>query len=424
MVLGFLYTLAYYLRVNQLLPIFSISIIMAFYSYIFPYCFLMLCFSVYDFAPKIRRKYYIYLSSLVPILALFLIDPIGQTYANYLLYKKTNYSIFIFIFSVAAAYILFGIILLLGNIIKGKNITKKKDNLKLAIIWIPTASCVLISGYFFPLISPVVICDIQLYISIFLLTALLILLSIYGFYGTKFKIEKYYYENTQKTVNLSTSIINHTIKNELQKLAACSEVIRTNKDPNNLDDTAQIISNSARHLSAMINRIQTQLTEIALIKRNIELNTVINGSLEMLQPFLRNKNIKVIKNFNSETHINGDETHLKEVFINIFNNAMEAMNDGDQLIIDGLKKKKEIIISITDTGKGISSADLPHVFDLFFTTKRKGNYGLGLCYCYNVIKKHGGNIKIQSKENSGTTVTINLPLINTYNIKYLRKRGN
>ncbi len=409
--IGFLFAFTLLSQRINLLPFYFVQLIAFVHAFFFPYCLLMLSIVSLNNNTINKYKKYLHVISLIIIIIFFIIDPGFGKFGEYVLRNKPDIPFFTALFIWVSIYTIFANILLILSIFNEQDFVIKKDNIITAILAIPGSLIILIFSYLQPIISTnVKSCDTAVSALIFIISLAFFFFFTWGFYGIKIRIENHYQANTQKTLNLSTSIINHTIKNELQKLAACSEMIRINKDPKNLNDIAQIISNSTRHLSAVINRIQAQLTDIALIKRNIELDAVINESLEMLQPSLVNKNITITKNFGCETHINGDETHLKEVFINIFNNAMEAMNDGGRLTIDGVKKKKEIIISITDTGKGISSADLVHVFDLFFTTKGTGHYGLGLCYCYNVIKKHDGNITIQSEENVGTTLIISLPL--------------
>jgi two-component system, NtrC family, sensor kinase len=75
-------------------------------------------------------------------------------------------------------------------------------------------------------------------------------------------------------------------------------------------------------------------------------------------------------------------------------------------------KNDHIMTIVSDTGRGISAKNLANVFDPFFTTKKIGKgTGLGLSVCYNIIKKHGGEISIQSSELGGTVVTVTLPVM-------------
>ena len=103
---------------------------------------------------------------------------------------------------------------------------------------------------------------------------------------------------------------------------------------------------------------------------------------------------------------------LRQVFINMFSNAMYAMPDGGTLDITTEIDDTMLSIRVKDTGIGISPDNLEKIFDSFFTTKTDSvqGVGLGLSVCYGFIKDHGGNIVVDSKEGEWTEFIITLPL--------------
>jgi two-component system NtrC family sensor kinase len=105
-------------------------------------------------------------------------------------------------------------------------------------------------------------------------------------------------------------------------------------------------------------------------------------------------------------------SELQQVFFNLVNNAIDSMNNqGGTLTILCRKKQQFIIITLSDTGKGIAEANLERIFDPFFTTKPVGKgTGLGLSICYGIVEKMGGRIEVQSSVGAGTTFTVTLPL--------------
>ncbi|HQJ08222.1 MAG TPA: ATP-binding protein, partial [Deltaproteobacteria bacterium] len=109
--------------------------------------------------------------------------------------------------------------------------------------------------------------------------------------------------------------------------------------------------------------------------------------------------------------IMGDISRLEEVFLNLFINAADAMdNKGTLKIRTWLSTTNAVKISISDTGKGIDKAYLPHIFEPFFTTKDPGQgTGLGLSITYGIIQKHNGFIDVESEPGKGTTFVITLP---------------
>jgi signal transduction histidine kinase len=119
-------------------------------------------------------------------------------------------------------------------------------------------------------------------------------------------------------------------------------------------------------------------------------------------------------------NVMADGSRLKQLFLNLMMNAMQAVSREGKVSIElnvrsesyGLVgEKKSIVVSIGDTGCGIPAEDLDKIFDPFFTT-RKGGTGLGLSTCYAIVRQHGGDIEISSRQNEGTTVTVRLPLVN------------
>jgi signal transduction histidine kinase len=107
--------------------------------------------------------------------------------------------------------------------------------------------------------------------------------------------------------------------------------------------------------------------------------------------------------------VEADGSQLKQVFLNVFLNAVQAMEAGGTLTVEALRAGSgRPLVRITDTGPGIPEEALEKVFDPFFTTK-KGGTGLGLSICYTIVKAHGGEIEVRSRPGEGTTVLVTLP---------------
>jgi signal transduction histidine kinase len=107
--------------------------------------------------------------------------------------------------------------------------------------------------------------------------------------------------------------------------------------------------------------------------------------------------------------VNADRSQLKQVFLNVFLNAIQAMDGGGALCVDEMVLERGMtLVRVADNGPGISEEALEKVFDPFFTTK-KGGTGLGLSICYTIVKAHGGEIEIRSRLGEGTTVFVTLP---------------
>ena len=117
----------------------------------------------------------------------------------------------------------------------------------------------------------------------------------------------------------------------------------------------------------------------------------------------------VIKNFTSVAPITGHASQLREVFINLINNAFDAMPDGGTLTIETLTDGNNVVIKFKDSGQGIPCEIKERIFDPFFTTKGIQATGLGLSISYGIINRHYGDITVDSIQGTGTTFTICLP---------------
>jgi len=99
------------------------------------------------------------------------------------------------------------------------------------------------------------------------------------------------------------------------------------------------------------------------------------------------------------------------VFMNVLRNSADAMPEGGNIKIEGVKEKDFLKIIVKDNGDGMSEEVLAKIFEPFFTTKQKGT-GLGLAVCHTIIEDHGGKLLYESKPGKGTTATILLPCEN------------
>jgi signal transduction histidine kinase len=103
-----------------------------------------------------------------------------------------------------------------------------------------------------------------------------------------------------------------------------------------------------------------------------------------------------------------DPEQMEQVFINLFTNAVEAMPGGGDLNARVRASDGAVVVTVSDSGKGIAKESLDKVFEPFFTTKDKGT-GLGLAIVFNIVRKHYGEISVGSEEGKGTTFTITMP---------------
>lgn len=145
-------------------------------------------------------------------------------------------------------------------------------------------------------------------------------------------------------------------------------------------------------------------------ERLSDINSLINETLSLIeyQPSMRKVNIK--RQANKElAHVEADPLQLKQVFLNIILNAVQAMPEGGELKIATDNNDNGIEVKISDTGTGIPEEGQQKIFQPFYTTKKDGT-GLGLSISYGIIKEHGGEIFVESRAGMGATFRIFLPL--------------
>jgi CheY-like chemotaxis protein len=119
--------------------------------------------------------------------------------------------------------------------------------------------------------------------------------------------------------------------------------------------------------------------------------------------------IEVEEEWKDNLLVDGNASELMEMVTNMVINSVEAMPKGGTITFRGEKKEGEIFLSISDTGIGMSEDAQKRVFEPFFTTRAEVGRGMGLTMAYGTIRRHGGEIKVQSKLGEGTTFTIKLP---------------
>src|SRR5215471_13127758 len=147
----------------------------------------------------------------------------------------------------------------------------------------------------------------------------------------------------------------------------------------------------------------------------VDLNRVIDDTIQLLEAQLRNTEIEVVRSYADELPpAFGDGPKLQQVLMNLILNARDAMPQGGRLEISTEADEDSAVIEVHDTGLGIAPEHLSKIYDPFFTTKQIGKgTGLGLAVSYGIIRDHGGHINVESKLGEGTRFQITLPLAAT-----------
>ncbi len=147
---------------------------------------------------------------------------------------------------------------------------------------------------------------------------------------------------------------------------------------------------------------------------DLDLNKLLNDTLQLLEPQLRKTQVDIVKDYGTDLPlIVGSGGKLQQVFTNLILNARDAMANGGTITLRTYSVDERVVVEVSDTGDGIPVENLTKVFDPFFTTKGVGNgTGLGLAVSYGIIQEHSGSIEARSETGKGATFHIVFPAIN------------
>jgi two-component system OmpR family sensor kinase len=151
-----------------------------------------------------------------------------------------------------------------------------------------------------------------------------------------------------------------------------------------------------------------------VLKRlRFDLSHLVEDSVALVKPLALERGVKIVTEL-QPLEINGDSERLAQVVTNLLANAIQYNKPAGEVHVQLKSENGLAILTVADSGKGISAVDLPHVFERFYRADQSrtgaGNTGLGLAICQAIVTAHAGTIQVSSRENIETTFTIRLPL--------------
>jgi len=199
----------------------------------------------------------------------------------------------------------------------------------------------------------------------------------------------------------------HEIRNPLCSIELYSSMLEK-------ELTSSVHKDLARGISTGIGNLNTILTNMLFfarpnkpLLRTIQLDAVIKESIRMLMPMMESRNVRLRYEL-KECEISGDAELLKQVFLNILINAVQAMPDGGELAVTMEQEADAVVVNVKDSGFGIAREYLEKIFDPFFTTKDNGT-GLGLAIVNTIMQSNGAYIRAASEQGKGSTFRLSFP---------------
>jgi len=209
--------------------------------------------------------------------------------------------------------------------------------------------------------------------------------------------------------------IAHEIKNPLVSIGGFARRLERNLRDNSAEKKyMRIVLKEVNRLENILNQTLAYSKEIPLPSRAQQINRIIEDSLSILEGEIKDRNISVSKELDPNLPpLASDPEQIKQIFLNLFLNAIQAMGKNGQLSVKTFlarPRKRDILqIEVADTGGGIPQEDLENIFNPFFTTKHDGT-GLGLAITHKIITRYGGEIEVVNHPGAGATFVIRFPL--------------
>ena len=210
----------------------------------------------------------------------------------------------------------------------------------------------------------------------------------------------------------------HDFNNSLASILGRAELMMKHTDDPKMTRGLEIIAKSARDGAKTVRRIQDFARQRS--GHDFELVDVDQALLdvsEITRPRWKddaeaqNVHIRLDLENDSNAYVSGDVSELRDVLVNMVFNAVHAMPTGGHLTLSAEVVDDQVIVSVIDTGTGMTPEVRSRVFDPFFTTKGVEGMGLGLSVSYGVICRHQGTIEVESEVGHGTTFRIKLPAV-------------
>lgn len=204
----------------------------------------------------------------------------------------------------------------------------------------------------------------------------------------------------------------HEVRNPLMSIRGFAQLLQEENPKGEQNAYLDIIVRETERMNRLIEKLLFYAKPAANCIEKINLNTVITSSLLLVDSQLRQRQIRTMLRLSHEIpEVLADEEQLKQVLLNIFINALQAIGEKGQIRISSryMRKEKQVQVSVLDSGGGIPSDNMERIFDPFFTTKEQGT-GLGLSVAFRLMETWGGSVRAYSKAGQGSKFVLIFPV--------------
>jgi signal transduction histidine kinase len=223
--------------------------------------------------------------------------------------------------------------------------------------------------------------------------------------------------HSRKIASLGTLVSGcaHELNNPINNIVLTADVLNSKREmtTERQEQLMGDILNQALRASEIVKNLLEFSRAETSVHKEFDLAALLRETMRIAENHIKLSHVTVHDKIDDNLpRISGNHQGLQQVFLNLITNAVHAMEGGGDLTIRAQRENgNKVKVQVEDTGTGIDESILPHIFDPFFTTKDVGKgTGLGLSVSYGIIKKHGGQIQVQSKPGRGTIFTVTLPV--------------
>lgn len=209
--------------------------------------------------------------------------------------------------------------------------------------------------------------------------------------------------------------IAHEFHNVIGGIRGCAAELAADESDADRRETLAVITRAADRGTSIVQQLLRFARRSVERTGDVDLAAIAADALALCEPAARRQHVAVERRFSKGLVLRGDADGLHQVCVNLLVNALQAMPGGGTLRVVAADDGDAVVLTVADTGAGIDPADLPHLFEPFFTTRTGAadpsarGTGLGLSVSYGIVAAHGGRIDVASTPGAGSTFTVRLP---------------
>jgi heavy metal sensor kinase len=216
-----------------------------------------------------------------------------------------------------------------------------------------------------------------------------------------------------------TADASHELRSPLAAMQAAVEIaLQKPREPEEYQTILATLGEQSERLTALVNGLlllaRVDAGEVTIRREAADLAGLACDVAEMFDPLAEERGIRLVADVSGPVTLSGDPSRLRQLVTNLVDNAVRFTEPGGTVTLRVHGVAGRAILRVTDTGLGIPSEHLPHIFERFYqadVARSSGGCGLGLSICRWIVKAHGGVIEAESGQGKGAEFTVNLPMV-------------